>query len=523
MSYSAIDIGSTPVTGNAWNSPYSSVSKANPANASGVLTTIEIYVFGSVTNRKVGTFQDNGSNSLTNRDYETLASINSGSKQTFTGKNMDVSTGDYLGIYDAGNLFYNLTGSDYYWYKETSNYVDLGTHTFTYDSVYHLQQSLYATGITVPDAPTNISATDNLTTKVTITWTTGTGETAGHDVYRDGSHIGSTVAHGTSTYDDTTGTVNQTYAYTVKAKNAAGDSVASSADNGTMVSGASAFTIDDSSSTSSADNIALTLASGLLAIADSASASSSDNVALTRNGGDLTITDSASLSLADNIVLTGNLILADSTSASSADNVSLIGNLTVQDSSSASSADTLSLIGNLIVNDSASLSSADNIAIARNGGDLSVDDSVSISTADNVSLIGNLIIADSVSAASADNVTVVRNGGDLTIDDSVSLSYADIVTLISNLQITDSCSASSAENVILSQASGTLTINDSGCLSSSDNVSLRSGAANSMIYFNVATNKFEYPLSNAMLYKKFLIDHTGRIDYIVKNFIITDL
>ena len=38
----------------------------------------------------------------------------------------------------------------------------------------------------VPSAPTSVSATDNLTDKVTVTWTAGVGETDGHCVYRNG-------------------------------------------------------------------------------------------------------------------------------------------------------------------------------------------------------------------------------------------------------------------------------------------------------------------------------------------------
>ncbi|PKN36596.1 MAG: hypothetical protein CVU62_13845 [Deltaproteobacteria bacterium HGW-Deltaproteobacteria-2] len=85
----------------------------------------------------------------------------------------------------------------------------------------------------LPSAPTDVSATDNLTDKVTITWTAGVGETDGHRVYRDGVDISGVVAHGTATFDDTTGTAYQVYAYTIKAINIDGLSDASTADNGT--------------------------------------------------------------------------------------------------------------------------------------------------------------------------------------------------------------------------------------------------------------------------------------------------
>ena len=85
----------------------------------------------------------------------------------------------------------------------------------------------------VPSAPTNVSATDNLSDRVTITWTTGAGETTGSYVARNGSIISSVISHGTYTYSDTTGTLNQAYSYTVYSRNSDGVSAASSADNGT--------------------------------------------------------------------------------------------------------------------------------------------------------------------------------------------------------------------------------------------------------------------------------------------------
>lgn len=102
---------------------------------------------------------------------------------------------------------------------------------------YYYSDSFYASGVTVPDAPTSVSATDSLTDKVTITWTAGTGETDGHRVYRDSIDISGVVAHGTATYDDTTAVAGTTYSYTVKAINDAGLSAASSADNGTRLLG----------------------------------------------------------------------------------------------------------------------------------------------------------------------------------------------------------------------------------------------------------------------------------------------
>jgi len=122
----------------------------------------------------------------------------------------------------------NTTEYRYYAFKFADNYGDTGCM-----GVRRIE--LQIEELTVPSAPTNVSATDNLADKVTITWTAGVGETGGHRVYRDGTDISGIVAHGTNTYDDTTGTAGVTYAYTVKAINDAGLSEASVADNGTRI------------------------------------------------------------------------------------------------------------------------------------------------------------------------------------------------------------------------------------------------------------------------------------------------
>ena len=213
------------------------IDLTNPSNKTGVLTSIEVYAYSTISNIKIGTFYGSAA-SCTNRDYELIASVTSGSKQTFTGKSCDVSTSDYLGFYAAsGNIEMHGSSGSGFWKKSgdgfgtTTNYTD-------YSGSYPFKFGMYATGGSgVPDVPTSVSATDNLTDKVTITWTRGDGETLGHKVYRDGSVLNSdtAIAHGTNTFDDTTGTVGTTYAYTVKAINAAGLSAASTADNGIKI------------------------------------------------------------------------------------------------------------------------------------------------------------------------------------------------------------------------------------------------------------------------------------------------
>jgi hypothetical protein len=209
----------------------------NPANATGVLTSFSLWFATAVTDGscKVGTFSGSGTD-YDDRDYELIGNVSAGAEQVFTGKNCDVVIGDFGGLYMAtGTPERNSTGGlGRPWVSGDK----FGAGVITYTVSVNYRLAFYATGVTVPDAPTSVSATDNLSDKVTITWTAGTGETSGNKVYRDGSVLNSdtAIAHDTNTFDDTTGVAGTTYAYTVKAINPAGMSAASTADNGTRVS-----------------------------------------------------------------------------------------------------------------------------------------------------------------------------------------------------------------------------------------------------------------------------------------------
>ena len=247
MAYGTIDIGSSAVDRASYydNVGYTLIGANNPANASGILNTFKFWFYDNGSGVKCGTFVNTGGNYFTGRDYESIGSVTAGSLQTFTGKNCDVSASDYLGLLASGGHVDRVASGLRCWSKN-EDYFNTSNYSYTYSSGSY-EHSFEASGITVPDAPTSVSATDNLTDKVTITWTAGTGETGGHRVYRDDGgggavDISGVVAHGTATFDDTTGTAGVTYAYTVKAINDAGLSAASSANNGTKLEPSSFIT-----------------------------------------------------------------------------------------------------------------------------------------------------------------------------------------------------------------------------------------------------------------------------------------
>ena len=108
-----IDIGPGATDrASTFNFKYTWIGLNNPANDSGVLDTIEVYaVNNNIKETKVGTFSQRDTNKFTNRDYESLGTVTYGSKQTFTGLNCDVVSGDYLGIfYTDGQVERDLTG-----------------------------------------------------------------------------------------------------------------------------------------------------------------------------------------------------------------------------------------------------------------------------------------------------------------------------------------------------------------------------------------------------------------------------
>jgi hypothetical protein len=119
----------------------------NPANGTGTLDTFEIFAVSGydLTNTAIGTFSGSDT-SYDDRDYETIGSVTSGSKQTFTGKNCDVSSGDFLGVYHSnGRIERDTSGYSGIYYK-VGNKFNTGANTYGLYSGDAI--SIYATGET---------------------------------------------------------------------------------------------------------------------------------------------------------------------------------------------------------------------------------------------------------------------------------------------------------------------------------------------------------------------------------------
>ena len=142
----AIDVGPA-VTDRSYSGGgygYTNLAIENPANATGVLTSFELWFQNNATGVKMGTFSGSAG-TFTMRDYESIGSVTGGLKQTFTGKNCDVATGDLLGWYSpTGQIEVDTTGGSGYYYKPDADYFDGSSHSYPSTTG---TMSTYATGI----------------------------------------------------------------------------------------------------------------------------------------------------------------------------------------------------------------------------------------------------------------------------------------------------------------------------------------------------------------------------------------
>ncbi len=142
-----IDIGSAAIDRNTYGTPgYTWIYNDNPANASGSITSVEIFAVSGydLSDFEVAIFYIVSGANMSTRDYETIGSVTGGSKQTFSGLDMDVETGDFIGGYwSAGRLeLGNASGVTYY-YLSGDN-IPCTDLTFSYASNY--TGSIYGEG-----------------------------------------------------------------------------------------------------------------------------------------------------------------------------------------------------------------------------------------------------------------------------------------------------------------------------------------------------------------------------------------
>lgn len=141
-----IDIG-PPATdrASALAANFTDISLDNPANDSGTLTKFEFWFYSNAGGVKAGTFYGTPPN-FTPRDYETIGDVTSGSKQTFSGLDCDVTSGDYIGGYrSSGTIENDASGyAGIYW--KSGDQFGAGQQSYTLEAGD--AQSLYGEGET---------------------------------------------------------------------------------------------------------------------------------------------------------------------------------------------------------------------------------------------------------------------------------------------------------------------------------------------------------------------------------------
>ena len=138
----SIDVGPGAIDGTSTTTAGTTrIDSVNSANADGTLDTMELWAESNITGAICGTFSGSGT-SYDDRDYESIGAITAGSKQTFSGLNCDVVTGDFLGLFFDSGYIERYAGTGYYFVS--GNKFGSGSATYTWFVNYSI--SIYATG-----------------------------------------------------------------------------------------------------------------------------------------------------------------------------------------------------------------------------------------------------------------------------------------------------------------------------------------------------------------------------------------
>lgn len=174
LAYSTIDIGVPAQERTGVWYDRTLINKTNPANATGKITSVQIYANVSLSNCEIATFYVVSGDNLSTRDYETIGTVTSGAVRTFS-VDLDVVAGDYIGIfYTSGEIEADSDGDGCWGSSIGDDKIPCTDYTFSWSS--NDQFSAYGTGETVPDQVTGVSATDGAhTDKVVVTWNAASG------------------------------------------------------------------------------------------------------------------------------------------------------------------------------------------------------------------------------------------------------------------------------------------------------------------------------------------------------------
>jgi hypothetical protein len=144
---SAIDVGSGALSRSLYcTSGKTRIDKGNPANASGFITSVELYG-GTGTGVKVGTFYQGEIGYYACRDYAVIGDLEGGAKRTFSGLHIEVEAGDLIGVYmpDSG-IRYNDGGVGHW--SLAGDHMSDGENYYNENATAEI--STYGTGVRIP-------------------------------------------------------------------------------------------------------------------------------------------------------------------------------------------------------------------------------------------------------------------------------------------------------------------------------------------------------------------------------------
>lgn len=172
-----IDIGSVASDRGSTGSAKTLIDKNNPANKTGKITSIEIWANTDLSNVEVATFFVVSGNNLSTRDTHTIGSVTAGSKQTFSGLDIDVEAGDYIGIcWSAGLIEADSFGTGFWYSADSSDQIPCTNYEF--DFLADRTISLYGTGVLIKSISGAFSfsgSLNKLTKKMVVGTVTFTG------------------------------------------------------------------------------------------------------------------------------------------------------------------------------------------------------------------------------------------------------------------------------------------------------------------------------------------------------------
>jgi len=165
-----IDVGPAAIDMSQANAGgYTTINKENPADASGVITSVDIWAHTSLSSCKVGIFTETATNQFKCRSSHTIGTVTAGSRKTFSGLSLAVQVGDYIGLYhDAGTIDAEDEGGEGIWYIANDHCIvdDESTYTAVAGDTISVSSSVECDGIVYlrdlcTDFPNDIRFTDN--------------------------------------------------------------------------------------------------------------------------------------------------------------------------------------------------------------------------------------------------------------------------------------------------------------------------------------------------------------------------